>query len=152
MNWNAILTELLKAIIGIAVPIIAVFLCKAIKKLSDYLREKTENEKTKAILEEVEKAVTTAVAYVSQTMVIDLKEKGQFDAEKAKLAFRKAYNTVIATVSDKAIDYLTMTFGTPETYITAKIEEEVDYHNTFKAFRTEPKEEAKEETKEEVEG
>lgn len=131
MNWNAILTELLKAVIGIAVPIIAIFACKAIAKLSEFLKAKTENVKTKAIIEEIESAVITAVSYVSQTMVVDLKKQGKFDKERAESAFEEAYNTVIATISEKAIEYLTINFGDPETYITAKIEEQVDNHNLF---------------------
>ena len=40
----------------------------------------------------------------------------------------------IATISEKAIEYLTANFGTPETYITAKIEAEVDDHNIFAPY------------------
>lgn len=130
MDWNAILTELLKAVIGIAVPIIAVFACRGFVKLAEFLKAKTDNVKTQGFIDEIANAVGTAVAYVSQTMVADLKAKGEFDSQAAIAAFNTAYATVIATISDGAINYLTEMFGDPKTYLTAKIEEEVNFqHN-----------------------
>lgn len=128
MNWNSILTELLKAVIGIAVPIVAIFICKAFKKLSDYLKERTQNIKTQAFIDEIENAIVTAVSYVSQTMVTDLKKEGKFDKDKAAEALNLAYNTAVTIISDKALNYLKDALTdetTVQEYLTSKIEETV---------------------------
>lgn len=126
INWSTVFTRAIEVLVSIIVPILAVFLCRGLSKVADFFKTKAQNEKTKAFIDEIQGAVTTAVAYVSQTMVDDLKKQGKFDKNAAIEALTLAYNSAIASISTGALNYLQDTFGNVEDYLTSKIEQEVN--------------------------
>lgn len=135
MDWDHVLQKAIEALVGLAVPVLAIFLCKLIMKVIGYFKAKTDDLKAKAFLDEIQHAVEAAVAYVSQTIVDDLKKAGKFDETAAKAAFSTAFNTVMATISSGALQYLQSVVESPGDFITAKIEECV-YDSKFEVVET----------------
>lgn len=70
--------------------------------------------------------IADCVVATNQTFVETLKAQGKFDEEAQKEAFRQTSMAVIQILSDDAKEYLTSAVGDLETYITKKIEAEVN--------------------------
>ena len=117
-----ILWQLLIAITAAAVPVLTGFLCDLIRKGAKWLIENTKMAKYEAIIDEVTNAVTNAVTYVNQTYVDALKEQNAFGGEETELAFAKAYQATIETLSQDAVDFLTKTYGDISSYLEVAIE------------------------------
>jgi hypothetical protein len=54
-----------------------------------------------------------------------LKKEGRFDEAAQKVAFQMTLETIMSTLTDEAIEYLTNIYGDLTAFITAKIEAEV---------------------------
>ena len=117
-----ILWQLLIAITTAAVPVLTGFLCDLIRKGAKWLVENTKAKKYEAYITEIANAVANAVTYVNQTFVDALKEQGEFGEEEAHKAFSMAFETVVATISEDAMNFLSETYGSAETYLEAAIE------------------------------
>lgn len=72
------------------------------------------------------KTITDCVIATNQTYVGAMKEKNAFDKAAQQEAFRQTYDAVIRILSDEAKDYLAAAYGDLATYITKKIEAEVN--------------------------
>lgn len=70
--------------------------------------------------------IADCVVATNQTFVETLKAQGKFDEEAQKEAFRQTSMAVIQILSEDAKDYLSSAVGDLETYITKKIEAEVN--------------------------
>ena len=70
--------------------------------------------------------IADCVVATNQTFVETLKAQGKFDEEAQKEAFRQTSMAVIQILSEDAKDYLSAAVGDLETYITKKIEAEVN--------------------------
>ena len=76
----------------------------------------------------LDKTITSAVIAVNQTYVESLKQQNAFDKEAQIIAFNKVYETVLLSMTEEANMYLEEIIGDLSTYITNKIEEEVNIH------------------------
>ncbi len=70
--------------------------------------------------------IADCVVATNQTFVETLKAQGKFDEEAQKEAFRQTSMAVIQILSEDAKEYLSSAVGDLETYITKKIEAEVN--------------------------
>ena len=70
--------------------------------------------------------IADCVVATNQTFVETLKAQGKFDEEAQKEAFRQTSMAVIQILSEDAKEYLSYAVGDLETYITKKIEAEVN--------------------------
>lgn len=120
-----ILHDILKTILLAAIPVLTAFLCALIKKGMAWLAAKSKSETESAYYFEIDEAVRAAVTYVNQTFVDALKADASFDEEQQEAAFNEAYQTAIQTISDAALDFLSVKFGDIRQYLTVKIEEAV---------------------------
>lgn len=125
--------QILPAVLVAVIPILSGFLCRLLKRLADEVVQNMEDERVKALVGEIDTAVQSAVNYVNQTFVDELKKAGTFgeDPQYAEEAFRTAYETAIETISSDAMNWISETFGDVRKYLEVKIEESVQYNHRW---------------------
>lgn len=119
------LSTLLQAVLIAAVPMIAGFAAKGFVALTRYLGVKTENAALANCTEEIAKAVATAVTYVSQTYVDELKKSGTFSEENQRIAIKKALEVAKQQLTQQALDFISNAYGDITQYLTSLLEAEV---------------------------
>ncbi len=120
-----LLSVILDDVIKAAVPILAAYAISYINKAKEETAAKCENEKTKKYLDEITNAIATAVAATSQTYVDALKTGNAFDQAAQTEALQRAKNTALSILSPAARNFLSETTEDVNSYLTAKIEEQV---------------------------
>ena len=122
-----ILYKILATVLIAIIPIVTGFLCDLIYRAAQNAKEKTEDARIARLIDEIGAGVRTAVSYVNQTFVDELKKSGVFgeDEEYAKDAFEQAFTKTIEIISEEAVLYIEDTFGDIREYLEAKIEEAV---------------------------
>ena len=78
--------------------------------------------------------ITAAVIAVNQTYVDALKEQNAFTKEAQEEAFKRVWETVIATMTEEADIYISEVIGDLDEYIRTKIEEAVKEHKMPKVI------------------
>ncbi len=117
--------ELLQAVATAAIPVCAGFLIQFLRRKSAQIGAQTDSLIDKELLAEVTDAVTTAVAYTSQTYVDALKKDGIFDKEAQAEALRKSLKKTTSLLSKSARSVLGEIYGDLDAYLTSRIEAEV---------------------------
>ena len=115
----------------IAIPlsiILVTFIVNLIKIKIKELQKSTEDLQLQQYLSLLDDAVNTAVAYINQTYVDELKRQNTFTETAQKEALVQAYSKVINTLSYEASDYLHTHIGEFSEYVVSKIEASV-YNN-----------------------
>jgi hypothetical protein len=125
MDWAIILEQVFELIIFPVIAIAGVYLTYLIKVKIDELKQKTKDETAKKYLDMLNETISNAVLATTQTYVESLKKQGKFDTEAQKAAFKQTYDAVMKVLTDDAIEYITESVGDLETYITNKIEADV---------------------------
>ena len=95
MEWNEIVSVVLKTIITAVVSV-------GIPYLFNLIRNKTDNELFMSLIEVAEKTCVDCVLAVDQTFVDELKKNGEFTVEKQKEAFELCKEKILATLDDGA--------------------------------------------------
>ncbi len=119
------ISTLIQTIAVAAIPVCAAFLIQFLRRQSGLLSAQIESAQGRELLAEVTDAVSTAVAYVSQTYVDSLKKDGVFDIDAQKEAFNRAYLKTVDLLSESALDALGKVHSDLSTYLTSRIEAEV---------------------------
>lgn len=120
------LTEILLNIFSAVVTCIIIPLIIFLgKKLSDYLKTKTDNEIVKTLIEEATAAVTIAVSKIMQTYVDTLKKQGSFTEEAQKVAFLQAKEIALTLISEEAKKAIEAVYGDFNVWLEALIESKV---------------------------
>ena len=109
-------------------PVLVGYLIKWINSKSEELKQKTNNENIQKYIKLLNDTIVATVVSVNQTYVDSLKASGDFGIEAQREAFKRAYNTVLLSLTDEAKFYLNEAIGDLETYIISKIEQEVNYN------------------------
>ena len=122
---NEFFSTLLQAVLVAAVPVIAAFASKGFVALAKYLGVKTENATFAKYTDQIAKAVSTAVIYVAQTYVDELKKSGTFTEENQKIAMQKALEVAKKQLTQEALEFIEITYGDITEYLTSKLEAEV---------------------------
>ena len=122
---NDFFATLLQAVLVAAVPVIAAFASKGFVALAKYLGVKTENATFAKYTDQIAKAVSTAVIYVAQTYVDELKKSGTFTEENQKIAMQKALEVAKKQLTQEALEFIEITYGDITEYLTSKLEAEV---------------------------
>lgn len=126
MDWLNILQQIFELCIIPLLAIITRSLVIYISTKKDELKNKTDNELAKKYLDLLNDTIANCVIATNQTYVEALKKENAFTADAQKAAFEKTYQAVIATLSDEAQKYLPEVVGDLQTYITQKIEANVN--------------------------
>ncbi len=119
------LFELLQAVATATIPVCAGFLIQLLRRKSEQIGAQIDSLTDKELLDEVTDAVTTAVAYTSQTYVDALKKGGVFDKEAQAEALQKSLNKTVSLLSQSARSVLGEIYGDLDAYLTSRIEAEV---------------------------
>ena len=122
---NEFFSTLLQAVLVAAVPVIAAFASKGFVALAQYLGVKVENATFAKYADQIAKAVSTAVIYVAQTNVDELKKSGTFTEENQKIAMQKALEVAKKQLTQEALEFIEITYGDITEYLTSKLEAEV---------------------------
>lgn len=122
---NEFFSTLLQAVLVAAVPVIAAFASKGFVALAQYLGVKVENATFAKYTDQIAKAVSTAVIYVAQTYVDELKKSGTFTEENQKIAMQKALEVAKKQLTQEALEFIEITYGDITEYLTSKLEAEV---------------------------
>lgn len=122
---NEFFSTLLQAVLVAAVPVIAAFASKGFVALAQYLGVKVENATFAKYSDQIAKAVSTAVIYVAQTYVDELKKSGTFTEENQKIAMQKALKVAKKQLTQEALEFIEITYGDITEYLTSKLEAEV---------------------------
>lgn len=126
MDWLNILQQIFELCIIPLLAIITRSLVIYISTKKDELKNKTDNELAKKYLDLLNDTIANCVIATNQTYVEALKKENAFTADAQKVAFEKTYQAVIATLSEEAQKYLPEVVGDLQTYITQKIEANVN--------------------------
>lgn len=123
-----LINETLLAVITVCVPILAGYGVKLIKSWTQTAIKDTqgaESDLVQSYLEEISRAVTTAVSYTSQTYVDSLKASGSFTVEAQKKALEKSIAAALSILTPAAADFIEQAYGDAKEYIIPLIEAEV---------------------------
>lgn len=126
MDWLNILQQIFELCVIPLLAIITRSLVIYISTKKDELKNKTDNELAKKYLDLLNDTIANCVIATNQTYVEALKKENAFTADAQKAAFEKTYQAVIATLSEEAQKYLPEVVGDLQTYITQKIEANVN--------------------------
>ena len=126
MEWLTLLYQILEVCIIPLLGVLTAFLIKFINMKSAEIQNKVDNETADKYIAMLADTITACVIATNQTYVEALKKENAFTAEAQKEAFNLTFNAVMAVLTDDAKDYLTEIYGDLTTYITAKIEAEVN--------------------------
>lgn len=122
---DVLLSQLLQAVLIVAVPVLAAAAIYGAQAGAKYLASKTDNDVIKKYLEDVADAVSTAVTYTSQTYVDQLKNSKSFSKENQKAALQKAVEKARDLLTEDARKFLEEAYGDLNEYLISKIEAEV---------------------------
>ena len=111
--------------LALIIAALAGYLNTNINKKKKPLEVETDNEKTKAYLDMIEKTIVDCVNATNQTFVETLKKDGKFTKEAQEEAFNKTLQSVKAILSKDCLEYLSLITTDVNTYIYNKIEAEV---------------------------
>lgn len=101
-------------------------LIKWINVKSNELKLQTKDKTLQKYIGMLSDTITQCVIATNQTYVESLKKKGEFTLEAQKEAFQMTLDAVLNILSDEAIEYLQESIGDLNTYISNKIEAEVN--------------------------
>jgi len=122
MDWNTILTEVLKAAASLATLAVGIVLTTWLDAKKQKVQADKKSNELCNILGKAEDAVTTAVGAVNQTIVSGTKGTDAWtDAKKAE-AYETAATTAMNILGESGVSALELAVGSVETWLKAKIE------------------------------
>lgn len=126
MEWLALLYQILEVCIIPLLGILTAYIVKYINTKSVEIQNKVDNDTADKYIGMLNDTISACVVATTQTYVEALKKQNAFTAEAQKEAFNLTFNAVMAVLTDDAKNYLTEIYGDLTTYITNKIEAEVN--------------------------
>lgn len=126
MEWLPLLYEILQVCVIPLLGVLTAYIVKYINVKSVEIQTGVDNDMADKYIAMVADTVSACVIATNQTYVEALKKENAFTAEAQKEAFQLTYNAVMAILTDEAKEYLAEIYGDVSTYITNKIEAEVN--------------------------
>ena len=126
MELNELLTTIFQVVIIPLLTVLTGFAVKWINAKAEEIKSQTDNQYVDKYVTMLNETISSAVIAVNQTYVESLKKQGTFDKAAQEEAFRRAFEIVIVSLTEDANIYLEEIIGDLNTYITAKIEEQVN--------------------------
>ena len=126
MDWLELLNEIFRVCI---IPLLGVLTTYAIKYFnakSEQIVAENDDALVKKYTQMLNETISDCVIATNQTYVEALKNKNAFDLEAQKAAFDLTYKAVMNTITEDMKEYLACVYGDLATYITKKIEAEVN--------------------------
>jgi hypothetical protein len=126
MDWLELLFQIFEVCIIPLLGVLTAFVIKFIKAKELEINAKHDNDVLAKYVRMLSETITDCVIATNQTYVESLKAQGSFDADAQKIAFQKTFDSVMAVLSVEAKEYLSEAYGDLATYITNRIEAEVN--------------------------
>ena len=126
MELNELISNIFQVCVLPMLGLLTTFFIKWVNAKNAEISMNIDDATLKKYLNMLTNTISDCVIATNQTYVESLKQQGKFDAEAQKQAFLLTSNAVIEILSDDAKVYLTAAVGDLNTYITKKIEAEVN--------------------------
>ena len=126
MEWLPLLYQILEVCVIPLLGILTAYFVKFINVKSGEIQNKIDNDTADKYVAMLADTISACVIATNQTYVEALKKENAFTVEAQKEAFELTYNAVMTVLTDDAKSYLTAIYGDLTTYITNKIEAEVN--------------------------
>lgn len=128
MDWMKILATIFEIVIYLVVSLLGTWLIFLASTKIKELKTTTDNTLAHKYLDMLNSTISTCVLATTQTYVESLKKQNAFDIDAQKIAFKQTYDAVMKVLNEEAVHYLKNSVGDLETYITNRIEAEVNYN------------------------
>ena len=126
MEWQELILTIFQVCIIPLLGVLTTFFVKWVNAKSAEIQTNIDDATLRKYMGMLTETIADCVVATNQTFVETLKAQGKFDEEAQKEAFRQTSMAVIQILSEDAKDYLSSAVGDLETYITKKIEAEVN--------------------------
>lgn len=127
MDYMELLQQIFQVCILPLLGVLTAYLVALIKKKTDEIKAKTDNELYDKYITMLRDIVIDCVTTTNQTYVEALKNKNAFDKEAQQEAFNLTYNAVMDILADEAKEYLDIAIGDLNNYIVKMIESQVNF-------------------------
>ena len=114
-------------LIPILITIITICICTMTSKVAKNAAESAPS-KYSGIIYGLENIVNRAVITTNQTFVNELKKQGKFDKEAMEEAYRRTYESIIASLSQSFFEYIDEENVDIDTLLKNMIETSVDWN------------------------
>lgn len=131
MEWLSLLYQVLEVCVIPLLGILTAYAIRYINIKSEEIQAKVDNDIADKYIALLADTISACVMATNQTYVEALKKQGAFTIEAQKEAFNLTFNAVMLVLTDEAKDYLTEMYGDLTTYITSKIEAEVNLNKNI---------------------
>lgn len=132
MEWSELLTDIFKVCIIPLLGVLTTFFVKWVNVKSTEIQSNIDDATLRKYMNMLTQTISDCVVATNQTYVDALKQQGKFDLEAQKVAFELTSNAVLEILSAEAQEYLSNAVGDLNSYITKKIEAEVNYNKAPK--------------------
>lgn len=126
MDYMEMLQQIMQVCVIPLLGVLTAYFIQWVNLKKEELKLTTNNETAKKYMNMIAQTITDCVIATNQTYVEALKKEGAFTKEAQLKAFQDTYNEVVKILSDDAKKYIAETFGDLQTYLTTKIEAEVN--------------------------
>lgn len=125
MDTMALLQQIFQVCIIPLLGVLTTFLVTFIRKKTDEIKAKTDNEIYTKYMDMLQDTVIKCVVATNQTYVDALKDKNAFDKAAQEEAFKRTSEAVMSILSEDAKEYLNTVVGDLNVYVTKLIEAQV---------------------------
>lgn len=126
MDYMEMLQQIMQVCVIPLLGVLTAYFIQWVNLKKEELKLTTNNETAKKYMDMIAQTITDCVIATNQTYVEALKKEGAFTKEAQLKAFQDTYNEVVKILSDDAKEYIAETFGDLQSYLTTKIEAEVN--------------------------
>ena len=117
-----ILINMLSTILIAFTGMFCFYICKAAHQKIEQLKQNTNNEALKALLDKVDYIIQVCVEATNQTFVSNLKKDDNFTKEDQETAFNMTFSSIENMLTDEDKKKIVGTFGDMSTFIRNSIE------------------------------
>ena len=132
MNYTQLIVDIFQVCIIPLLGVLTAFFVKWVNAKSAEIKTTINDATLKKYMEMLTQTITDCVIATNQTYVESLKAQNKFDAEAQKEAFKLTSDAVMTILSEDAKEYLSTAVGDLNSYITKKIEAEVNANKPSK--------------------
>ena len=130
--YMTLIAEIFQVCIIPLLGVLTAFFVKWVNAKSQQIQSGIDDATLKKYMDMLTSTISDCVMATNQTYVEALKQQGKFDAAAQKEAFKLTSEAVMKILSAEAQEYLSTAVGDLNSYITKKIEAEVNINKVSK--------------------
>lgn len=132
MEFTQLITDIFQVCIIPLLGVLTAFFVKWVNAKSTEIQANVDDVTLNKYMAMLTQTISDCVIATNQTYVESLKQQNRFDSEAQKEAFNLTKDAVLEILSEDAKLYLSTAVGDLNTYITKKIEAEVNLNKSIK--------------------